>query len=260
VRDLKVHFPIQQGILKRTVGHVKAVDGIDLDLRQGETLAIVGESGSGKTTLARSILQLIRPTAGSVKFNDLELTALRASELRNFRAQAQIVFQDPYSSMNPRKLITEIIQEGMQAQKVGADSAARHKRVLELLDLVGLPANSHQRYPHEFSGGQRQRIAIARALALNPQLLVCDEPTSALDVSVQAQILDLLQDLQAGLGLSYLFITHNIAIVAYMAHHVAVMHRGKIVEKGDAVEVLRNPAAEYTRNLLAAVPKMVRVA
>jgi ABC-type microcin C transport system duplicated ATPase subunit YejF len=260
VRDLKVHFPIQQGILKRTVGHVKAVDGVSLDLQQGETLAIVGESGSGKTTLARSILQLIPPTAGSVKFCELELTTLRGTELRNFRAQAQIVFQDPYSSMNPRKLISEIIQEGMQAQKVGADAAARQKRVLELLDLVGLPSNSHQRYPHEFSGGQRQRIAIARALALNPRLLVCDEPTSALDVSVQAQILDLLQDLQAGLGLSYLFITHNIAIVAYMAHRVAVMHRGKIVETGDAVEVLRHPAEGYTRSLLAAIPKMVRVA
>ncbi|MFZ5589310.1 MAG: ABC transporter ATP-binding protein [Pseudomonadota bacterium] len=256
VRDLKVYFPIQKGLFKRTVGYVRAVDGVTLDIAQGRTLALVGESGSGKTTVGKSILQLIRPTAGSVRFGDTDLMRLKGEALRARRADFQIVFQDPYSSLNPRMLIADIIEEGMIVQGVGGSPAERAARVDELLEQVGLSASMKYRYPHEFSGGQRQRIAIARALAVNPKLIICDEPTSALDVSVQAQILNLLKRLQDELGLAYLFITHNLAVVEYLAHDVAVMYQGKIVEYGDVEQVLHHPRHPYTQALLSAVPKI----
>lgn len=255
VRDLKVHFPIRKGILKRVVNHVRAVDGVSIKIHAGETVAMVGESGSGKTTLGKGILQLLQPTSGAVLFDGDELTQLKGDALRRRRANIQVVFQDPYASMNPRMLVGDIIEEGMLAQQVGGDRHGRQKRVEELLQQVGLQPNHRKRYPHEFSGGQRQRICIARALAVNPKLIICDEPTSALDVSVQAQILDLLKDLQARLGLAYLFITHNIAVVEYLAHYVAVMYDGRIVEQGKVDDVLLKPQHEYTRKLLSAVPR-----
>ena len=256
VRDLKVHFPIRKGLFKRTVGRVKAVDGVSLDIAVGRTLALVGESGCGKTTVGKAILQLIRPTAGEVRFDGAELTRLRGEALRSRRGDFQIIFQDPYASLNPRMRIADILAEGMAALGVERDAAARGRRIDELLDHVGLPRAARERYPHEFSGGQRQRIAIARALAVRPRLIICDEPTSALDVSVQAQILNLLKSLQRELNLSYLFITHNIAVVEYFAHEVAVMYLGRIVERGTAAEVLREPKHPYTRALLAAVPRI----
>ena len=256
VRDLKVHFPIRKGVLRRTVGSVKAVDGVSLEIGAGRTHALVGESGSGKTTAGKAILQLIPATAGEVVFDGVELTKLARGELRARRGDFQIIFQDPYSSLNPRMRIADILSEGMTALGVESGAAARSKRVDELLEQVGLPRDSRERYPHEFSGGQRQRIAIARALAVRPRLIVCDEPTSALDVSVQAQILNLLKSLQRDLGLSYLFITHNIAVVEYLAHEVSVMYLGRIVEHGPARQVLESPAHPYTQALLAAVPSV----
>ena len=224
--DLKVHFPIRKGVFKHTVGHVKAVDGVSLEVAAGKTLALVGESGCGKTTVGKAILQLIRPTAGEVLFDSVDLTQLRGESLRLRRREFQIIFQDPYASLNPRMRVEEILLEGMSALGVGANQEARRTRLDQLLDQVGLPQSALTRYPHEFSGGQRQRIAIARALAVEPRLIICDEPTSALDVSVQAQILNLLARLQRELGLAYLFITHNLAVVEYLAHEVAVMYRG----------------------------------
>ncbi len=254
VSDLKVHFPIHKGVLKRVVGHVKAVDGVSFELEQGRTLAVVGESGSGKTTIGKAILQLIRPTAGRVLFRGADLTGLSRRRLRPLRRALQIVFQDPYGSLNPRMRVADILLEGMRALKVGATDAERAQRVVELLAQVGLPAEARLRYPHEFSGGQRQRIAIARALAVEPQLIVCDEPTSALDLSVQAQILNLLRELQERLGLAYLFITHNMGVVAHLAHRVAVVYLGRIVEQGSVDEVLKAPQHPYTQALLSAVP------
>jgi peptide/nickel transport system ATP-binding protein len=256
VRDLQVHFPIRRGLFKRTVGYVKAVDGVSFELREGRTLALVGESGSGKTTTGKAILQLIAPTAGSVRFGEHELTSLTRRELRPRRTAMQIIFQDPYGSLNPRMRVVEILLEGMRSLGIGSDDAERTGRIMSLLGEVGLPAEALGRYPHEFSGGQRQRIAIARALAVEPKLIVCDEPTSALDVSVQAQILNLLRALQRRLGIAYLFITHNIAVVEYLAHEVAVMYQGKIVEHGDVTQVLGAPSHPYTRELLAAVPTL----
>ena len=254
VDGLKVHFPIHKGVFKRVVGQVYAVDGVSMAIPRGCTQALVGESGCGKTTVGKGILQLLRPTAGSVRFAATELTRLRGEALRKRRSDFQFVFQDPYSSMNPRMMVGDIVEEGMLAQGIGKTREERRQRVLELFSQVGLSPAHVRRYPHEFSGGQRQRICIARALADDPKLLICDEPTSALDVSVQAQILNLLKDLQGRLGLSYLFITHNLSVVAYLADRVAVMYLGRIVEEGPVDEVLEQPQHPYTRALLSAVP------
>jgi peptide/nickel transport system ATP-binding protein len=251
-----MHFPVRRGLFRRTVGWIKAVDGVSFGIREGRTLALVGESGCGKTTAGKALLQLLRPTSGSVRFQGRELTRLSRRELLPVRAAIQIVFQDPYASLDPRMRTADIIEEGMRALDATATAAERDRRIDALLDQVGLSPGAKVRYPHEFSGGQRQRIAIARALAVQPRLIVCDEPTSALDVSVQAQILNLLSDLQGRLGLAYLFITHNIAVVGHLAHEVAVMHRGRIVEQGAAESVLERPQHAYTRELLAAVPKI----
>ena len=256
VEDLKVYFPIRKGILKRVVGHVKAVDGVSLSVRAGRTLALVGESGSGKTTVGKGIVQLLPLSGGSVRFEGVDLSSLSAGELRGKRRDFQIIFQDPYSSLNPRMRVLAIVEEGMIALGVGGDRQARTARVEAILAQVGLGAEMKYRYPHEFSGGQRQRIAIARALAVEPRLIVCDEPTSALDVSVQAQILNLLRELQSRLCIAYLFITHNMSVVEFLAHEVAVMYLGKVVEQGSAEEVLRRPQNAYTKSLLSAVPRI----
>jgi peptide/nickel transport system ATP-binding protein len=256
VTDLKVHFPIRRGLFKRTVGQVRAVDGVSLGLTFGRTLALVGESGCGKTTAGKGILQLLKPSGGSVRFAGEELTKLTAARLRRLRGEMQIVFQDPYASLDPRMRVGDIIEEGITALGTASERTVREGRVAELLERVGLSAAMRGRYPHEFSGGQRQRIAIARALAVEPRLLVCDEPTSALDVSVQAQILNLLKELQDALGLSYLFITHNIGVVEYLAHEVAVMYLGRIVEQGTVEEILGAPKHPYTEALLSAVPRL----
>jgi len=254
VSDLKIHFPVHKGLFKRVAGQVKAVDGLSLAIPTGHTLALVGESGCGKTTVGKGILQLLRPTAGSVRFAGAELTTLSSGALRAKRAELQIIFQDPYASLDPRMLVSDIIEEGMLALGVGRSALERSSAVDTILRQVGLSAEIKHRYPHEFSGGQRQRIAIARALAVRPKLIVCDEPTSALDVSVQAQILNLLKQLQNELNLSYLFITHNLAVVEYLAHEVAVMYLGRIVEQGSVEEMLKQPRHPYTQALLSAVP------
>jgi peptide/nickel transport system ATP-binding protein len=256
VRDLKVHFPIRRGLFRRTIGHVRAVDGVSFAIGAGRTLALVGESGCGKTTVGKGLLQLIAPTAGSIRFDGQELAGAPAQVLRRSRSLMQIVFQDPFASLNPRMRVGEIIAEGMASFGIGGDAAGRDRQAAALLEQVGLPADARHRYPHEFSGGQRQRIAIARALAVEPRLIVCDEPTSALDVSVQAQILNLLADLQRERGVALLFITHNLAVVEHLAHDIAVMYLGRIVESGTADEVLRRPRHPYTQALLAAVPRI----
>ena len=256
VENLQVHFPIRKGILQRTVGHVKAVDGVSMNIPKGRTLALVGESGCGKTTVGKALLQLITPTAGSVRFAGHELIGINARQLRKHRAGMQMIFQDPYASLNPKMRVAEILQEGMDALLIAKNSDERQRRIDELLEQVGLEKASKWRYPHEFSGGQRQRIAIARVLAVNPNLLICDEPTSALDVSVQAQILNLLKSLQQQLRLSYLFISHNLAVVEYLAHEVYVMYLGRIVERGTVEEVLHAPKHPYTQALLSAVPRI----
>lgn len=254
VDGLKIHFPVTKGLFKRTVGFVKAVDDVSLEIPAGKTLALVGESGCGKTTVGKGILQLVKPTAGCVLLGGAQLNRLGYREMRAKRRDVQIIFQDPFSSMNPRMMVADIIEEGMIAQRVGGDARQRQQRIDELLGQVGLSSEVKTRYPHEFSGGQRQRICIARALAVEPKLIICDEPTSALDVSVQAQILNLLKDLQDSLGLAYLFITHNLSVVEYLAHEVAVMYLGRIVEQGTVEEVMHNPLHPYTKALLSAVP------
>ena len=256
VEDLKIHYPIRKGFFKRVVGHVKAVDGIDLTVYRGSTMAIVGESGSGKTTMGKGILRLLPVSAGKVSYRGEDLATKTDRQMRSLRSDLQVVFQDPYASMNPRMMITDIIQEGMIAQGIGADRVAREQRVDELLQQVGLEPSFKHRYPHEFSGGQRQRICIARALAVDPEVIICDEPTSALDVSVQAQILSLLRDLQQRLGLTYIFITHNLSVVAYLAHYIAVMYQGEIVEQGKTDDILDAPQHPYTQKLLSAIPKI----
>ena len=256
VEKLKVHFPINQGLFKRTAGYVYAVDGVDLKIARGKTLALVGESGCGKTTVGKAILQLNHPATGSVMFDGEDLSQLSGKRLRQRRRDFQIIFQDAFSSMNPRMKVGDIIEEGMIAQSIGGTAQQRRVKVDTLMERVGLSATMRNRYPHEFSGGQRQRICIARALAVSPKLIVCDEPTSALDVSVQAQILNLLKELQAEFGISFLFITHNISVVAYLADEVAVMYLGRIVERGTVAEVLENPLHPYTQALLSAVPSI----
>ena len=254
VRALKIYYPIRKGVLRRVVGHVKAVDGVSLQVRTGETLALVGESGSGKTTLGRGILQLEPGNGGGVYFDGVHLETLSGASLRSRRREFQIVFQDPFASMNPRRMISDIVEEGMLAQNIGGNREQRRQRVEELLHQVSLDPGHKFRYPHEFSGGQRQRICIARALAVEPRLLICDEPTSSLDMSVQAQILQLLLKLQEERGLSYLFITHNLELVRCLAHRVAVMYQGRIIEHGTTAQVMETPQHPYTRELLAAVP------
>jgi len=257
VEDFKVYYPIRKGVFKRLVGHVKAVDGVDFELHAGSTLALVGESGCGKTSMGKGLLNLIPAHAGRVLFDGAELTRLSGENLRRQRAEMQIVFQDPFAAMNPRMLVGDIVAEGITSLRPEIDRDEKRRRVADLLRQVDLPADAALRYPHEFSGGQRQRICIARALAVEPKLIVCDEPTSALDVSVQAQIIDLLKKLQRERGLSYLLITHSFGVVAEMADQVAVMHSGKIVEYGPVEQVLNRPQHAYTQTLLAAVPRLL---
>jgi len=254
VEDFRCYYPIRKGLFKRVVDHVRAVDGVSFTIPRGKTLALVGESGCGKTTLGKALLNLIPGGEGQVSLDGVDLRQLSGEALRQKRADMQIVFQDPFSSMNPRMLVGDIVAEGLRALHPGIGSQVRKEKVRRLLEQVGLPADSALRYPHEFSGGQRQRICIARALAVNPKLIVCDEPTSALDVSVQAQIIDLLKTLQRESQVSYLFITHDLAVVAEIADEVAVMYRGKIVEHGEVKQVLIEPRHDYTRKLLAAAP------
>jgi oligopeptide transport system ATP-binding protein len=254
VNDLVKWFPIKSGILiDRTVDHVKAVDGVSFSVESGETLGLVGESGSGKSTACRAVLQLLHPTSGSVKFEGREIAGLSRRQMRPLRAEMQMIFQDPYASLNPRKRIGQIVGDPLKLQGVASGRDLRG-RVQELLERVGLSSEHYNRFPHEFSGGQRQRIGIARALALNPKLVVCDEPVSALDVSIQAQIINLLDDLQDELGLAYLFVAHDIGVVRHISDRIAVMHEGKIVEQGAADQVCEHPKDDYTKKLLSAVP------
>jgi oligopeptide/dipeptide ABC transporter ATP-binding protein len=254
VTDLAKHYPVKRGlILAKQIGTVRAVDGVSFSLNRGETLALVGESGCGKSTTARLVLRLIEPSAGHVRFEGRDITSLDRPELKAFRRRAQIVFQDPYASLNPRYTVGQTIAEPMEVHGIG-DAASRRARVEELLGLVGLAPYHAARYPHEFSGGQRQRIGIARALAVEPDLVVCDEPVSALDVSIQAQVVNLLADLQKRLGLSYLFIAHDLAVVKHVADRIAVMYLGRIVEIADKRQLFANPRHPYTRALLAAIP------
>lgn len=256
VVSLKVHFPIRKGLLQQRVGDVKAVDDLSLILHKAETLALVGESGCGKTTVGKGILQLVPISSGKVIFQGKQLNNLSHRALKPYRTHIQIIFQDPFSSMNPRMTVRQIIEEGLTAPQYKKDAEAREQRLDSLIKRVGLRPDIKSRYPHEFSGGQRQRICIARALAADPDVIICDEPTSALDVSVQAQILNLLRDIQHEFGLSYLFITHNISVVNYLAHRVAVMYLGRIVEQGNRDQVLNSPKHPYTQALLAAVPEI----
>ncbi len=250
-REVKVWFPIKAGVIKRTVDHIKAVDGIDLTLREGHTVGVVGESGSGKTTLAMALLRL-EHSQGSIRFRGRELQGLRSKALRPLRAGMQVVFQDPFGSLSPRLSVQQVIEEGLQVHRLGGNTDEREQLVIQALTEVGLDPDSRFRYPHEFSGGQRQRIAIARAMVLHPRLLVLDEPTSALDVSVQAQIVDLLRQLQARHKLAYLFISHDLRVVRALADEVIVMRDGRVVESGSAEQVFEQPRADYTRELLAA--------
>jgi oligopeptide transport system ATP-binding protein len=253
VTDLEKHFPVKGGLFGREADRVRAVDGVSFAVARGETLGLVGESGSGKSTLCRAVLQLTRPTSGSVRFEGREIAGLSRREMRPLRRQMQMVFQDPYASLNPRKRIGQIVGDPLKLQGV-ASGAELRRQVRELLDRVGLSAEHFDRFPHEFSGGQRQRVGIARALALQPQLIFADEPVSALDVSIRAQIVNLLDDLQDKLGLTYVFVAHDIGVVRHVADRIAVMHGGRIVEEGSADRVCEQPRDPYTKALLAAVP------
>jgi len=254
VQKLKKHYPVRRGLLRSVVGQVRAVDGIDIAIEPGQCFSLVGESGCGKTTAGRTILKLERPTEGRVLYDGRDITALPSRQMRPLRRHMQIIFQDPYGSLDPRFTVDRIIGEGISIFQPELNRSARQDRVRELLGTVGLPADSFRRYPHEFSGGQRQRIGIARAIALNPRFIVCDEPVSALDVSVQAQIINLLQDLQREMGLSYMFIAHDLAVVKHISDHVAVMYLGRIVESAPKEELFADPRHPYTLALLSAVP------
>jgi len=254
VTDLVKHFPVKRGILiDREVDQVRAVDWVSFTVARGETLGLVGESGSGKSTACSAVLQLLKPTSGSVKFEGREIAGLGRRQMRPLRREMQMIFQDPYASLNPRKRVGQIVGDPLRRQKIASGSELR-QRVQELLERVGLSSEHYNRYPHEFSGGQRQRIGIARALSLKPKLVICDEPVSALDVSIQAQIINLLDDLQDELGLAYLFVAHDIGVVRHISDRIAVMHDGKIVEQGSADQVCEHPTDDYTKKLLAAVP------
>ncbi len=252
VRSLVKHFPIRRGLFGRTSGSVQAVDGVSFDVARGQTLALVGESGCGKSTTGRLVLRLVEPTSGSVEFEGRDVLALPESGMRDLRGKLTVIFQDPFASLNPRMTVGQTLAEPLALH--GLAEGRRRERVAEILHLVGLAPEHARRYPHEFSGGQRQRVGIARALAVEPRLIVCDEPVSALDVSIQAQVVNLLRDLQARLGLSYIFIAHDLAVVKFIATRVAVMYLGRIVEQGDKDAVFREPRHPYTRALLAAIP------
>jgi len=254
VRDLVKHYPVSSGFLGRQVGLVRAVDGVSFSIRRGETLGLVGESGCGKTTTGRCILQLERPTSGSVRFEGQELTTLSPGALRAVRRRIQVIFQDPYSSLNPRMTVSQIVGEPLIVHRLVPDAGAQATRVQELLRQVGLLPQHGRRYPHELSGGQRQRVGIARALALEPSLIICDEPVSALDVSIQAQIINLLEDLRRELGLTYLFVAHDLSVVRHISDRVAVMYLGRIVELADRQALYEAPRHPYTKALLSAVP------
>jgi oligopeptide transport system ATP-binding protein len=254
VRDLIKHFPVSGGVLSKQKGIVRAVDGVSFELRRGETLGLVGESGCGKTTTGRCILQLERPTSGTIRFQGDELTTLPPKALRRVRQRMQVIFQDPYSSLNPRMTVGQIIEEPLKVHGIVNEARARAERVQELLTQVGLLPQHGKRYPHQLSGGQRQRVGIARALAMQPALIICDEPVSALDVSIQAQIVNLLEDLQAKYGLTYLFIAHDLSVVRHISDRVVVMYLGKVVEIADRTALYEEPLHPYTRALLSAVP------
>ena len=256
VRNLRTWFPVFGGVFRRRTGEIKAVDDVSFDIEPGQTVGLVGESGSGKTTIGRTLLKLTPATSGQVLYEGRDILPMREAEFRPLRKDMQMIFQDPFGSLNPRMTIGAILAEPLEIHFPQMTKEDRRARVAELLRLVGLPADAMGRYPHEFSGGQRQRIGIARALAVKPKFIVCDEPVSALDVSVQAQIVNLLQDLQEQLGIAYLFIAHDLAVVEHVSDHVIVMHRGKIVESAPAGAIYEDPQHEYTKKLLSAVPQL----